>query len=151
MFRLMTLLCITSILASSCKNCVCLPSEGLRLTMISFTPSDVDTLVIRKFEKGTAFNHLIDTTQWDGSNVVFRAQNDTLEMAAMIGGLGLKSNFDYEVYVPAIGRTYKISDLNEPQREENCPYKTMCVNLIVSAKVDEKTTQLNSDILFLKK
>jgi hypothetical protein len=119
--------------------------------MISFDSSDIDTMIIRKFEKETNFNRMIDTSQWDRSKVVFHVQNDTLQMGAFVGDILLQSKYDYEVYVPAANRTFKVTEINEPQQEGNCKGKVMCANVIMSAKLDGNTRAVNYDILYLKK
>jgi len=135
----------------SCQNCICLPSDGLRLGFISFDSTDVDTIIIRKFEKGNNFTHLVDTSQWDRNNVVFARQNDTLQLVIYVGYIRLKSNYDYKVIIPAINRTFAITDLNEPKEEGNCSGKVMCVNRIVSCKLDGVSMPLQYETLYLRK
>ena len=119
--------------------------------MVSFDSSDIDTMIIRKFERGTNFARMIDTSQWDRSKVVFRAEKDTFQMGAFIGGILLQSKFDYQVFVPALNRTFRITEMNEPQREGDCKGKVMCGNIIVSCKLDGNPIPINYDILYLKK
>lgn len=152
MFRVLAFI-IASAFMISCQNCICLPSDGLKLGMVSFDSTDIDTIIIRKFEKGNNFNRLIDTSQWDRTKVIFYSQNDTFQMGAFLGGILLKSNFDYQVFVPALNRTYNITEMNEPRLEGNCSGKVMCVNMIVSCNLDGAATptSINSDILYLRK
>ena len=152
MFRLLPFI-IAPVFIISCQNCICVPSDGLKLGMVSFDSTDIDTIIIRKFGKGNNFNQLIDTSQWDRAKVIFHSQNDTFQMGAFLGGILLKSNFDYQVFIPALSRNFNITEMNEPQLEGNCSGKVMCVNAIVSCKLNGSTTpvQINSDILYLKK
>ena len=136
---------------SSCQNCVCIPSDGLRLAMISFDSADIDTLILRKFAKGSGFSHMIDTVQWDRSKVVFSVRNDTFQMGAFVGGILPQSKFDYQVFLPAPNRTFSITEINESQSEGNCNGKVMCVNSIVSCKLEGNATTISYDILYLKK
>jgi len=119
--------------------------------MVSFDSTDIDTIIIRKFEKGSDFSHFIDTSQWDRNNVVFSARNDTFQMGAYIGGILLQSKFDYQVFIPSLNKIFSITGMNEPQREDNCPGKVMCANSIVSCKLNGNETPVNYDILYLKK
>jgi hypothetical protein len=64
----------------SCQNCMYLPSDGLRLGMVSFDPTDIDTIILRRFEKGRDFNPIIDSLEWNKTNVIFHAQGDTFQM-----------------------------------------------------------------------
>lgn len=143
------LLCVLALV--SCQNCICLPSEGLRLGLVSFDSTDVDTIILSKFEKGTSFSHLVDTLQWDRSNLVFMHKNDTFEMGIHVGDILLKSNYDYKVVIPAINRTFAISELNEPKREGDCSGKVMCVNTIVSGRLDGVPTSIKHEILYVRK
>ena len=132
----------------SCQNCICEHSSGLRLGMVSFDSTEIDTMIVRKFQKGNDFTNLIDTMQWDRATVVFYAQSDTLTGDAL-----LQPGFDYQVFMPTLNRTFKISEINEPRIEGNCNGKVMCVDKIVSCKLDGSITQtgINDDILYLKK
>jgi len=121
--------------------------------MVSFDSTDIDTIIIRKFQKGNDFRDLVDTLQWDRARVIFHAQADTFQMSAFIGDILPQSTFDYQVYIPALNRTFKILEMNEPKTEGNCNGKIMCVDRIVSCKLGGSTTQtgINDDILYLKK
>jgi len=119
--------------------------------MVSFDSTDVDTIILRKFEKGTNFTQLVDTLQWDRSNVVFTDQRDTFRIAIHVGDVLLKSGFDYKVVIPATNRTFQISEMNEPRHEGNCKEKLMCVNVIVSCKLDGVSMPLQYETLYLRK
>jgi hypothetical protein len=150
MLRLLSFISLFAFFAS-CDHCICAPSPGLRLAMVSFDSTDIDTMILRKFEKRSNFSRLVDTLQCDITKVVFRAQNDTFQMAAYSGALLLRSEFDYQIVLPALSRTFRITDMNEPQLEGNCSGKVMCLNLIVSCKVDENPIPINYGIVYLKK
>ena len=141
------ILLLTSI--TSCHHCECVASWGLKLGFIDFNGTDIDTIIVRKFEKGNNFNHLLDTVQWDHSNVQFDSQGSTFRMRSWDGDLTLKSIFDYQVMIPSINRTYNITEIDEPQIEGNCPGKTACVNIIVSCKVDGSFVSTDSTVEFL--
>lgn len=152
MIRLITLLILlTSIY--SCDHCKCVSSFGLRLGLAAFQPTDIDTIIVRKFEKGNNFNHLLDTVQWDRSNVMFEVQSDTFEMGSWNEIQLLRSQYDYKIYIPSINKTYQITDMNEPQIEGNCRGKVGCANQIVSCNVDGNfvSTTSPSETLLLKK
>lgn len=135
----------------SCQNCICLPSEGLRLGMIGYDSTDIDTIILRKFEKGSNFSQAIDTSQWDRTNVVFSPKNDTFQMAAWFGDICLKSKFDYQVLVPATNQIFSITEMNEPQVQGKCDGKVMCVNTIQSSKLDGSPVMIRYDIIYLKR
>jgi hypothetical protein len=128
---------------------MCVPSDGLQLGLVEFNSADIDTIIVRKFERGDNFKKLIDTLQWDKSNVVFYSQADTFHMAEFIGAILLQSKFDYQVFFPKVSRTFHITEIDEPQADGNCLSRVKCENIIVSCKLDKGTTQINDGILYL--
>jgi hypothetical protein len=130
---------------------MCLPSDGLQLGLVDFSSADIDTIILRRFEKGNDFAKLIDTLQWDQSNVTFYSRADTFQMGEFIGGILLQSKFDYEVVIPAVSRTFHITEIDEPQADGDCLSRVKCENSIVSCKLDKGTTQINNGILYLTK
>jgi hypothetical protein len=111
----------------------------------------VDTIITRKFLKGSNFSQLIDTLQWDRSRVDFRKYTDTFQMVSWSGDITLHSQYDYQVFIPAGNRTFNVAEINEPQRMDECRGKVMCVNMIVSARVNTATTSIGGDVLYLRK
>jgi len=152
MLRLFSLIILSAFLIS-CHTCICGPSDGLRLGMISFTPTEIDTLITRKFSKGSNFSLQIDSTIMDESNVMFRAQNDTFQMVSWRGDILLPSKFDYQIFIPAVNTTINITEINEPQLEGDCRGKVACGNIITSVRLnsDLTPTTIQNDILYLKK
>jgi hypothetical protein len=130
---------------------MCVPSDGLQLGLVEFNSADIDTIIVRKFERGDNFTKLIDTLQWDQSNVIFYSRADTLQMGEFIESMLLQSKFDYQVYFPAAARTFHITEINEPQMDGNCLARVKCENSIVSCKLDKGTTAINDGILYLTK
>jgi len=121
--------------------------------MISYSASEIDTIIARKFSKGSNFLQQIDTILMDKTNVMFNAQNDTFQMVSYKGNIPLLSKYDYQVVIPAISRTINITEINEPMLEGDCRGKEACVNFIVSAKLDGSfiPTTIKNDILYLRK
>jgi hypothetical protein len=130
---------------------MCVPSDGLQLGLVEFNSADADTIIVRKFERGDNFTKLVDTLQWDQSNVIFYSRADTLQMGEFLGSMLLQSKFDYQVYFPAVSRTFHITEIDEPQVDGNCLARVKCENTIVSCELDKGTTQINDGILYLTK
>ncbi len=140
-------------LLTSCHNCICGPSDGLKLGMISFSASEIDTLITRKFSKGSNFSLQIDSTIMDENNVMFRAQNDTSQMVSWRGNILLSSKYDYQISIPAVSRTISVTEINEPQLEGDCRGKVACGNIITSVRLNAGLTPtfIQNDILYFKK
>jgi len=145
------LILIVSII--SCHDCICVPSDGLRLGMISFSSTEIDTLITRKFSKGSNFSKQIDTTIFDQNNVMFTAQNDTFQMGSWKGDILLSSKYDYQVFIPAINRTISVTEITEPQLEGDCRGKVACGNIITSVKLNGALAPMpiQNEILYIKK
>jgi hypothetical protein len=126
---------------SSCGTYPCAEAQGLRISPVSFTEAERDTIVFRKFVKNGSFTSLLDTTIITADNAVFKTSNDTANMVAAAGILRLVSKYDYEIYIPAVNRLTKITDIIEPQLEGNNKsiFNTrdiLCGNSIQSYKKD---------------
>lgn len=152
MLRFLILVSII-ILYNSCDHCICIPSDGLRLAMISFTTTDIDTIIKRKFVKESNFTNQVDSVIIDRNNAIFEAQTDTLQMVSWKGDIALTSKYDYQLFIPSINKTITVSNINEPQTDGNCDHKVQCVNRIVSVKLNGSSTPtlIQYDVLYLKK
>jgi len=130
-----------------------MPSDGLRLGMVSFSSTEIDTLITRKFSKGSNFSRQIDTTILDQNNVTFTAQTDTFQMGSWKGDILLSSKYDYQVFIPAINRTISVTEITEPQLEGDCRGKVGCGNIITSVKLNGALapTSIQNEILYIKK
>jgi hypothetical protein len=136
---------------SSCHDCVCASSDGLKVSFISFDSTEIDTIIARKFQKGSNFTQLIDSLQWDKTNLSLNKHNDSFQMGSWIGKILLQSQYDYQLFMPANNRIFKIAEISEPQCIDDCSGKVMCINLIVSAKLNDTTRSVQNEILYLKK
>jgi hypothetical protein len=97
----------------SCKEFPCYPAIS-QLALISFSDVETDTLILRRYAKATNFTTLIDTFLINRSNSTYFKSNDTLRIFNLFGGdQGLKSKYDYEIYVPQLNRLFRITDIVE--------------------------------------
>lgn len=146
------LLAITSILIFSSCNYPCAPSDGLQMELIGFTQLEADTIVLKKFEKGSGFTTAIDSLVIDSNVTRFRLSNDTLKITSTISTTNLLSKFDYMISIPSTNSVFYITEMNEPQQEgRKSKYKIMCGNTIQSCKINRVATQIRFDQLYLKK
>jgi len=121
----------------SCGSYNCGPAAGLTVNTIGFTAAERDTIILRKFVKGSNFSQMIDTTL---INVSYNQSNDTATAGYFTDAGTLKSNYDYQLFFPVIHKLVKITDLNEPQQKMKRSLlstdKTYCINTIVSYTQD---------------
>jgi hypothetical protein len=121
-------------LASCNGKCTCVDADGLSPTLISFSSSDADSFVIKKFTKGSNFSSLLDSILIDTSNSLYQRNNDTTEVIS--GNATLSSKFDYQIILLSSNNVISISDIDEPQTQGNCSEKIQCVNPINSYKIN---------------
>jgi len=134
-YRLLLLLGITFCICS-CGKCPCVDSD-LNLGFIGFDPSEVDTIIIRKYFKNNTFTTLIDTAFFDNKGSFnIKKSNDTISFPVRIGNFSISKNYDWILFLPSINRIFKISNIVSPQVSLPCPNKVQCINPINSLDID---------------
>lgn len=129
----------------------CGEAEGLRISTIGLTAVEIDTIILRKFTKGGNFTSMIDTLSINPSNVFFQfpyTTRDTSFMGVLRPDVLLKSKYDYQIYIPAVNRLVRITDIREPQQKmkRTLPSdKTYCLNSIQSFQQDGQMVTLNNN------
>lgn len=96
---------------------------------IGFSPSDIDTLVLKRYKANDSFNILIDTltfvspsTGTDAANYgVYRTSNDTtfVNINVTTAYIPISYGYDWELYIPAKNRTVSISAITSTQITAN--------------------------------
>ena len=148
-----------SLIFSSCGSYPCSEAPGLRISPVSFTDAERDTIILRKFTRNNGFTGLIDTVIITTENTRFNVSNDTANIVAAAGDVFLSSKYDYEIYLPAVNKLTRISDIIEPQLEgKNTSLfntdKVACANTIQSYKKDGQmlaAIQFNYSFVYIKK
>lgn len=136
---------------ASC-NYPCAPSDGLQMELIGFTQLEADTILLKKFEKGSDFRRAVDSLMIDSNVTRFRLSNDTLRITSTISTTNLLSKYDYMVSIPSTNSLFYITEMKEPQQEgRKSKYKIMCGNSIQSCKINGTETPIRFDLLYLKK
>ena len=146
--------CVTTLY--SCGTYDCVEAYGLRIGAVSLTAAELDTIILRKFVKGSSFTQQIDSVLVIDP---YQLENDTATAGAFSGSDVLKSKYDYEIYVPAINRLTKITDMFEPQlqgKNKSIFNNTdvICGNTIQSYKKDGillNATQFNYQFVYITK
>ena len=147
----LTLILVLSV--SSCeKHCI---KTKLRFGLVGFSDSEVDTIILRRFNKiGSSF-FLRDTFLF--KQIQFTRSNDTLDMAGIPIDSYLESNYKYEIIFPEPGTLLNISDILEDKQTMtkgifNCT-KEACVNSITGYTVNGQFSNsiIDLDLIYLKK
>ena len=141
----------------SCGKYPCSPSTGLRLAFVSYTEAETDTVILKQYVKGRQFNTVMDSILIDTTVLRFVSRNDTLFPAVLLSNTLMISQYDYRVYLPAVDRTYNISDIVEEQQYLKRGFlsttKEGCGNLISSYALDGQlvTDPTFYEVAYLKK
>jgi len=137
---LLSLICT---LISACEyHCT---NTSPNIAFVAFPEDQTDTIVVKRFTKGSNFSNLIDSRQIDKFNSSFQKINDTLTVWIAYGlEVGFVSRYDYEFTLPSTGRQFRISDIDEPQRTLKkglfSTTKEGCINSINSYRVNDQLT-----------
>jgi len=108
--------------------------QHLTPAFVGFASADLDTIILKKYAKGSNAQDLIDTTVITNQTAVYFPSNDTtvIDMNVVSGeNAYLNPNYDWQLYIPAQRLTVSITDIVSPQRQENC-YDCGCINSITS-------------------
>ena len=110
------------------------------ISLVNFPSNETDTVIVRKFTKSENFIKLIDTFLLDNQTSGYYQSNDTLQIIASYKtDNGLLSYYDYEIFLPEIAKSYKISEIVEEFKSRNAGFsmtKVACINPILSYKVN---------------
>lgn len=158
-FLFLTLFIVLFIPFSCGKKCTCSPG-GLDIEFVGFTLTEVDTVVVRKFHKGTNFLSQIDSAILNTNNSGYTQSNDTIFFQELYRSPYFESINDYELFFPEPNLTYRLTDIREIIVEENCIQRNLhgCRNQITSVKINgidnfitRREPYFDSDILYLHK
>jgi len=149
------LFCMCSYLILPSCQYSCRDAE-ISISLIGFTSNETDTIIVRKFTKSTGFSTILDTFSLNKTNSSYNLKNDTLEVNASYGThIGLRSGYNYEIYLPENNKLYQISEIVEDYRSisnTGCT-KESCINSITSYKLDGKIipTEKYSNTFYISK
>lgn len=129
---------------ASCKqehDCI---DMQIGTAFIGFKASDLDTIVLRKYEAGSNFTNLIDTLILvSGNNTIHIVNNDTTRVlvSEVNNSSGVKFGNDWQIYVPAQNRTIHVSQIIREKKTIKCgggmdKQGCACNNPILSFKQD---------------
>jgi hypothetical protein len=152
-----SLLVIGSLLAA-CKDFPC-DRAAPQMGFISFTPAETDTVIVRRFNKASGFATVVDSFLVDSANAVYLSSAGNLLIIHQFGGAhGLSSEYDYQIFIPATGRTYQITEMVEVFMSSGktgifSMDKQACTNAITSYKLDGQlvTGKANYSVLYMQR
>jgi hypothetical protein len=143
------------VVSSSCrKKEPCIDGTPI-LNFVSFSDTQTESIILRKYSKGSDFNSLVDSTEWTKTNSTYEKSGDTLRILNLMGGdYALDIDFDYEVYMPFANKLFKINNIVIEQSEMNAGLKyfdrNYCLNPIKSYTLNGQVINTAAYIFYLK-
>ncbi len=124
--------------------------------LISFTDTESDIIILRRFSKSTNFTDLQDTFTISRNNSNFQREHDTLLILHGMedGNNDITSSYDYEIFLPKISRLYRLSDIVEDIKYgSKLGPKIYCINPIISYKLNGQPVDVVNyySFIYLKK
>ena len=106
--------------------------------LINFMEAESDTIILRRFTKGTGFAALHDSMVITQSNANLQRQHDTvLVLSSFDGNKMITSDYDFEIFLPATNSVYKLNAITEDIRYgSKAGAKIYCINPITSYKLN---------------
>lgn len=119
---------------------------------INFSPSDIDTFVLRKFKSSDNYQNLIDTFIVKyGYYGNYQTSNDTTTVFVTDGKNGIKAGFDWQIFIPAKNKTVLVSDIISEKKTGKRGYGIFsldpapgCTNDIFSVKMDNQVINFSN-------
>ena len=110
------------------------------ISFVNFPSNETDTVIVRKFSKSENFTKILDSFVLNNLTSGYYQSNDTLKIIESYKtDNGLLSSYEYEIFLPEISKTYKITEIVEEFRSINrglSNTKEGCLNSIRSYKVN---------------
>lgn len=142
---------LSILLYYSCSRCRCIDND-IDINFINFDSAEVDTIIIKKYDKGTAFVRQIDSTLFKEGDYRIKRLGDTIYFPIRIGNFSLTHQFDYKIVLPRTSAEFKITEIASEQVRGSCVGDELCINPVISAKVNNELyyfTDYNN--LYIKK
>ena len=135
--------------ALGCTKTVSCGDLNIQMAFIGFTPSDSDTIVLRKFQTGDNYQYLIDTLNIFFDSSLYHRFSDTTFVSLNEPGQGIKAYNDWQIFIPSTNRTLRISAIVTEQATTKCStlgetLNCNCINKIYSLKNDNIFVDLSS-------
>lgn len=122
---------------NSCTTTPCF-TGSFNFGLKGFTQAEADTILVRRFFRGSNFSNLTDSFLLTPG---FRVQQDTLEITSLfVPDSYMNAAYDYLLVFPGIPKTIRLTDITEVNREIKhsvfSNVKVGCENNITSMKAD---------------
>ncbi|HYC27945.1 MAG TPA: hypothetical protein VEB42_04000 [Chitinophagaceae bacterium] len=148
MIRTLVILAIITAAASCGKKCTC-EFETIPPAFVGYNNSEIDTIIIKRFEKGSNFSRQVDSFTLTVSNTVYsRTGTDTTLVYPQNTSQRLSEDSDWQLTNPFDNRTIRVSDIVVEKRVSHCGGifsmdKQYCISPVASFNRDGVLTKLD--------
>ena len=138
-------LSLLPLIISSCSTEYSCSDTSITPVFINFQPSDIDTLVLRKYAVNSNFTNPLDSEQINfGYSGYYISNNDSTTVQLFSEKLSIKTGFDWQIFIPSKNRTINISQIKSEKRIDKCSHGIFsmdkvacdCTNRIFSCSQD---------------
>ena len=148
----LTLLSCAAII--SCKQEIDCNYTPIQLAFIGYSPSDLDTIVLRKFSPNNNFQNLMDSFRVDSRYSPYNSSNDTIKVlvndSTNDGKAGILHGYDWQIFIPSTNQTMTISDIVSEQTSTKCggldKTNCSCTNQNISANYNGQSVSFSNSI-----
>ena len=126
---------------SGCLKKVQCVDSTIQMAFVGFTQSDLDTIVLRKFQPNDNYQHLVDTLNIFYDSTYYSRYLDTTFVFVNDPAQMIRAYNDWQIFIPATNKTVLISTIVTEQATTKCStlgenLNCDCVNKIYSLKED---------------
>lgn len=154
MFKLTISAFILCLILSSCVKGRC-SEASFTLGLVAFEEAESDTIILRRFDKGTNFSTQHDSIFIDILTTPFQKYSDTtiVKYETPEGLRLLTVEYDYEIVLPESNNIFRLTDIKYTKHYQASGEKVMCYSKLDSYKIDgqlKNPSDINEYILIDK-
>jgi len=127
---------------------------------IGFAQTDLDTIFLRKFQRGDNYAHMVDqVVVTHNTRTTYSTSNDTTTIFFTDGINGITAGYDWEIFLPITNTTVVVSDILSEKKTTKCgsgifsmdKFGCFCTNKVFSLQQDNQDiTFPNADTILYK-
>ncbi len=132
-----------------CSRDVPCSDTSIEVGFIGFSKNDFDTVVLRKYEANSNYQHLVDTSFFINDSSTVYQSNHTILLNTGYQPYGIKAGNDWQIYLPKKQRLIPISNIKTEQNSIKCHFtitksQCYCINQIYSVQLNNTVVDLST-------
>jgi len=119
MKQMLTILMAAAVISSCGKKCLC-PPEIIVPGYVGYNSSEIDTIVIKRFTRGSNFSQALDSIVLTANNSANLTDGDTTRIISTNLDFRITENYDWQIRNPFDNRAIQISEIEIDEQESHC-------------------------------